>query len=99
MAIIKSNNIIKGLSGGVGEIVLKQYGNKTIITTRPDRSKVKLSPQQRKANDRFKLAVKYAKEVINDPAKRRAYEAALKPGKSVYHTALQERLNELKNAT
>ncbi len=90
MARVKTNALLQGVSGKVGNIVFKNYASGTVISSRPDRSKVKLSIIQKKSNSKFKKAVAFAKGVLADPAKRKAYEAKLKPGKSVYHVVLSE---------
>jgi hypothetical protein len=88
MARITSNPIIEGLSGKVGNLVFKNYKSGTIISALADRSKVKLSAKQKKANKSFKEAVAYAKAVLADPKKSAHYKKLLQPGKSIYHTAL-----------
>lgn len=94
MARVPNNPILKGASGRMGNIVFKQYASGTFMTAAPDRSKVKLSKKQKKANSRFTEAVQYAQSVLKDPKKREAYEAKRIPGKSVYHTALAEYLSK-----
>jgi short-subunit dehydrogenase len=94
MAIIVANDLIEGASGKIGKLVLKQFKGKTVISKAPDRSKVKLSDTQKAANGRFKEAVAFAKDILRNEEKRKAYEATLKPGKSVYHTALAEYLGK-----
>ena len=90
MAIVKRNPLIDGLSGKVGGFVFKQHRQTTVLSIKPDCSKVKLSDKQVRANGKFKLAVVYAKGVLRDPEKCKAIEAKLQPGRSVYHTALAE---------
>jgi hypothetical protein len=94
MARVKNNDLTEGISGKVGNLVFKQYASGTIITKRPDRSKVKLSTKQKNANKNFKRAVAFAQGVLADPKKTKAYKALLKPGKSVYHTALADFLKK-----
>ena len=91
MARQEHNVVMKGLTGKVGELLLfKQYRYGTVVSKIPDRSKVVLSEKQKSANRLFKLAVKFAKEVMKDPVKRAECEARLPQGKTVYHTALAE---------
>jgi len=93
MARVKNNELIEGLSGRVGGLVFKSFKSGTIITSLADRSKVKLSANQKKANSKFKEAVAYAQDVLADPKKSSRYKARLKEGKSIYHTALSEYLS------
>lgn len=60
----------------------------------PDRSKVKLSTKQKKANKRFQQAVQYAKSVLADPTLQRQYAKEVKKGKSLYHIALSDFLKQ-----
>lgn len=96
MAVVKRNQVTKGLSGKFHEFIFKNYSYGTVVSKVPDRSKVKLSKKQKAANTIFKAAVAYAKEVIRDPKKRKPYEVKLKRGKTVYHTALADYLKKHK---
>jgi hypothetical protein len=96
MALVKRNQVTKGLSGKFHDFLFKQYSYGTVVSKIPDRSKVKLSKKQKAANTVFKAAVAYAKGVIKDPKKRGLYEAKLKPGKKVYHAALADYLHKHK---
>jgi hypothetical protein len=90
MARVKTNPLLEGLSGKVGNLVFKNYASGTIISSRPDRSKVILSADQKESNSKFKHAVAFARAVLKDPEKRKEYEDKVKPGQSIYHTALAE---------
>lgn len=82
---------MQGSSGRVGEWILKTYRYGTVISKIPDRSKVKLSAKQKKANKTFQEAVKYARAVKNDPEKSQLIKKrAARKGVSVYHFALSE---------
>jgi hypothetical protein len=98
MAVVKNNKVTKGLSGKFEDFIFKNYSYGTVVSKVPDRSKVKLSKKQKRANTLFKAAVAYAKEVIRDPKKRKPYEAVLKRGKTVYHTALADYLKKMKGS-
>jgi hypothetical protein len=91
-----NNPLLRGVRGRFHDIILKQYPYGTVISSVPDRSKVKLSKKQKQANTKFKEAVIYAQSILKDPAKRKAYEKKLKRGRSVYHTALAEYLRKAK---
>ena len=90
MAIAKKNALIEALSGSVGNVILKQYIYGLVISKRPDRSKVKLSAAQKKANTKFKKAVAYAQSVLKDPSLQKIYKKKLTKGQSVYHAALSD---------
>jgi hypothetical protein len=59
----------------MGDVVFKRSPNgETIITKRPDMSKVKWSPTQKAHRKRFKQASAYAKAAMADPKIRAMYE-------------------------
>jgi len=78
-----------GISGLVGPVVFKQYGDKTVITARPSTRK-KRSIIQKENSSLFKYAVAYAKSIIGDPKKKAEYAKKLKKNASVYHAAIRE---------
>ena len=90
MAILQNNHLLAGLSGKIGNFVLKQVKGKTIMCSVPTVKKGKLSKQQRANQQRFKQAVAYAKAINDDPAKREAYLKKVKKGESVYQYAMRE---------
>ena len=88
MARSKST-ILKNFSGGIGkEIVVKQYGDKTIISKYPDMSKRKLTPKQQANNMLMEEANDYAKEIMGDPLLRNAEQVRLNVTRNKLYTAL-----------
>lgn len=84
-----------GVSGSIGrQIVLKQYKGKTVVAHYPDMSKVVYTKAQLAERVRFKLAVAYARSVIADPIKKKAYSS--KKHLSAYHAAIADYLNKSK---
>ena len=60
MAKVKRNSILKGLSGRLGDVVLRQTRNgKTIICKKPDFSNRQFSQDQLDHQERVKLAAAY----------------------------------------
>jgi hypothetical protein len=93
MAKVSNDSVLNGLSGAIGKrIVFKQYGEKTIVTSYPDMSKVKPSMPQKENRKVFKEAVAYAKSISADPEKKRLLAQKLPKGESVYRFALKEYL-------
>jgi hypothetical protein len=90
MARASSNLILKGFSGKLGELVVKQYANKIVITRKPDMSGVKKTELQKLRQSKFRQAVAYAQSIIRDPKKKVNYAKKLKKGQSVYHAAIKE---------
>lgn len=95
MSKVKENVLINGMSGRLDNVIFKHYRYGTVISKKPDRSKVKLTGQQKKQNANFQQAVAFAKSVLADATKRKAYEKkARKEKRSVYHLALAEFLKK-----
>lgn len=93
MATQRNNLLTKGLTGSINrQLLFKQYAYGTVVSKMPDRSKVILSDDQKKANRNFQRAVAYAKSIINDPVKKASYLTKVPPGKTIYHYAIREYL-------
>ncbi len=90
MARLKSNVLVEGFSGRIDRLLFKQYKYGTVLSKMPDRSKVKLTANQKKANKRFKQAVSYARSVLADVSLQKQYARQVKSGKSLYHIALAD---------
>ena len=90
MAILKNNHLLAGLSGKVGNFVLKQLNGKTIMCAVPNKSHVKATKQQKANRLRFKKAIAYAKVINDDPEKRKLYLKKLKKGDTVFRFAMRE---------
>ena len=84
-----------GTSGSFSrQITFKQYNGKTVIAHYPDMSKVVYTKAQIDERFRFKLAVAYARAVIADPVKKKAYSS--KKNFSAYHAAIADYINTSK---
>jgi hypothetical protein len=83
---------LKGLSGLLGPLVFKQYADKTVVTSRPDMSRVKRTRKQKMNSSAFTKAVEYARGILNDPKKKQEFAKKIKKGASVYHAAIREYL-------
>jgi hypothetical protein len=91
MAIANLNALFKELKGALGkQIVIKQYKNKTVVTAFPSTKKRKPTTLQKLYRDDFAKGVKYAQDILRDPAKKKAYEKKVKPGQTVYNFAIAE---------
>ena len=95
MAHSKNNPLLEGVSGKIGNLVIKQYPNgKIVITKLPDMSSVKRTELQSIYQNKFAEAVKYARAAKRDPLKSAAFEKVLKDGQDVYHAALSSFLQK-----
>ncbi len=50
MARLKTNVLVEGFSGRIDRLLFKQYKYGTVISKMPDRNKVKLTANQKKAS-------------------------------------------------
>lgn len=94
MAQGKASVLLHKMRGQIGkQIVVKQYGNKTVITAYPDMSGIKPSKLQKQKRKRFAAAIAYAQSIIHDPVRKAAYAKKLKKGQRVYNAAIREYLS------
>lgn len=64
---ISDNILLKQLRGTFGkQVVVKQYGDKTVLTAHPNMSDRELSAKQIAANEKMRKANKYAHGIIAD---------------------------------
>jgi len=95
MAQSTSSVILHTMRGAVGkQMVVKQYGNKTVITAYPDMSNVKPSKLQKLKRKKFAAAIAYACTIVNDPVKKKTYAKKLQRGARVYNAAIKEYLSK-----
>jgi hypothetical protein len=93
MAMALNSIFLQQVKGQIGkQIVVKRYGQKTVITAYPDMSRVKPSKLQRTKRKDFAAAVAYARSIINDPEQKAAYAKRVKKGERVYNFAIKEYL-------
>ena len=93
MAKVRSNVVVRGLSGKFGDqMVYRQMKDgRTIVAKMPDFSSRVLSPKQKEKTERFRQAVAYAKPA----SKKEPLYAELAAGtaKNAYNVALGDWLN------
>jgi predicted nucleotidyltransferase len=89
--IVKDNPLLMGVSGKLKNIVVKQYQDKTVITSVPDMSRRKLSAKQKEANQRMQFAILSAKKITSDPRlKQRAIEMLNVPANKVFRAIVKQ---------
>lgn len=82
---VTNNLLLTGVSGKLSNLVVKQYQDKTIVTTRPDMSRRKLTPKQKEVNERMSLAIFAAKAYTASPhLKQRACDTLKVPPNKVF---------------
>jgi len=91
MARISHNLVVQGMSGGLEKkLLLKHYGNITIATAFPDRSKVKLSVRQKEENGHFRAAMAYARSQMADPVAKAEYQGIAKGLQRAHNMAIAD---------
>jgi hypothetical protein len=92
-----NNSVITGkLRGSLGkELVFREWEGKTVVAKAPRARKGKASPAQEQTKERFLMASRYAKAVLEgtDQGIRDAYAAALKPRQNLYCRAAEDFLS------
>jgi len=74
----------------IGDIVIKKYGDKTVVSKYPDMSNIIASGAQREKRNRFAEAVCYAKTINSSKILRNDFLKRVGEVKSVYQSALKE---------
>jgi hypothetical protein len=81
--------LLKKTHGHIGkQIVLKQYGDKTVISKYPDMSKRKLSPKQVRVNEIMEEANYVAQGIMADDELRSAAQVRLNVTRNKLYTSL-----------
>ena len=96
MALSKNNIVTDSLSGKIGNVIFKNYGNKTVVSKYPDMSKIVKTESQLENQYLFKAAHNYAKNILADPIKKAAFINTLPEGKFAYHEAVSKYMKEHK---
>ncbi|MGA3014400.1 MAG: hypothetical protein ABSD71_10240 [Bacteroidales bacterium] len=89
MAISFNNVVTRYYSGRVGDIVLKNYGGKSVMTKRPDCSKVIKTARQLVLMNKFARGVKFGQFAKDNPALCENYNKK-RPDLSPYHAAISD---------
>lgn len=75
-----------------GELIIKQYQGKTVVSKFPDMTNIIPSGAQRQKRNRFAEAVAYAKTINNSPVLKADFLKTRGEVRSVYQSALKEYL-------
>lgn len=82
--------MLRSMKGRIGDIVIKQYGDKTVVSKYPDMSNIIPSDSQKEKRSRFAEAVAYAKTINSSPILKADYLKRVGEVRSVYQHALKE---------
>jgi predicted HTH transcriptional regulator len=84
-----NNAMVEGTQGKVGkELVYKKRNKKTFVSKMPDMSNIIATKEQAKNRNVFAEAVKFARELKNDPVRSAAFK--LRKGETLYLAAITE---------
>jgi hypothetical protein len=88
MAILKKGKA-KQISGVLGHIVYKQFNDKTVIYSRPEKYKRTKCPKARAVRDKFGDVVKFAKHINSNPYLKAIWKQSKIKGFSAYHKIIK----------
>jgi len=91
------NSLVAGkISGTLGkELVLREWEGKTVVAKAPRKRKGDPKAKQAETQEKFLLASRYARAIIQntDKSMAEAYATVLRPRQNVYSRALEDFLN------
>jgi hypothetical protein len=76
MTRVKVNPIFEQMSGKLGDLVFKRYGDEVVLARKPTLNGNEPSTAQLAARERFRRAAQYGKLALAQPEARASYEAA-----------------------
>jgi disulfide oxidoreductase YuzD len=93
------NILLKMMSGHLGkQLVIRQYGDKTVVSKYPDMSRRKLSAKQKQVNKTMIEANVFAKKImINDKLRNEAQLRLNVKRNKLYTSLIKEYFNKAKN--
>jgi hypothetical protein len=74
-------------------VLVEPYGKKFIVTHLKPRRRKKSSRAQKNRQEKFKEAVAYAKQVLKDPKRKKAYDRNLKGHRNAFQAVVAEYMN------
>ena len=90
MAISRNNVILKNFHGRIGNIVLRVFGNKTVMSCLPTFKNRKWSKAQLECQDQFRKATKFGHKVLADPELDLFYKNNAKENQSSWNTSISD---------
>ena len=88
MVLVEEN--LKRKNSKLGDIVIKKYGDKTVVSKYPDMRNIIPSDSQKEKRTRFAEAVSYAKTINGSSILRNDFIKRVGNVRSVYQSALKE---------
>ena len=86
---ISENILLRKVSGKIGrQLVVKQYGDRTVLSMYPDMSKRKLTPKQKRVNEIMAKANYKARYILADEKLRNEAQVRLNVTRNKLYTSL-----------
>jgi hypothetical protein len=96
MATNRNNVITYGLKGKIGNLVFRFWGKRLVVSASPDFSTVKWSKAQEENRMRFRQAMDWARQTLEDPDKRAYYCKKAKITQTPWNLAVADYLKNLR---
>ena len=92
MAVTYTNVLVRNFHGKVGNIVLRVFGNKVVMSALPSTRNRKWSEAQLECQDRFRKATKYGHKVLADAELDLIYKNKAKENQSSWNASISDYL-------
>jgi hypothetical protein len=90
MAIANDNVIMRFQRGKIGGLIFRVWGENTVVSKAPDYSKIPRSEAQKANSNRFKVATRYGRRVLNDPMAYAFYDKRRRRNQTVWNVAISD---------
>ncbi|MEO6405852.1 MAG: hypothetical protein ABIY51_10400 [Ferruginibacter sp.] len=90
MGIVQKGSLLSCVRGRVGDLIVKHYKDKIVVTQAPNFGPDKPTKLQKLYRSEFSKAVAYAQAITRNREKKKAYAKKAKNGQRVYNYAIQE---------
>jgi len=90
MAVTYNNILVRNFHGKVGNIVLRVFGNKMVMSALPSTRNRKWSEAQLECQDRFRKATKFGHKVLADPELDLVYKNKAKENQSSWNASISD---------
>jgi hypothetical protein len=92
MAVSRNNVVVKNFHGKVGNIVLRVFGNKMVMSALPSTRNRKWSEAQLECQDRFRKATKFGHKVLADAELNLVYKNKAKENQNSWNASISDYL-------
>ena len=90
MAISRTNIILQGFKGKLGDLVVRRWGGSTVLSKKPNTRHRKWSKLQKSNRKRFGDAMAYARRVLLDPEMWSYYRKKRRKKQTVWNVAVAD---------